>query len=65
MGFLSILMPVMVMLPAVGVRAPVSIFIVVVLPAPLGPKKPVISPFSSWKLIAFTAVCCPYIFVKF
>src|SRR5229473_1285136 len=38
---------------------------VVVFPAPLGPRKPRISPFSTLKEIASTAVCRPYLLVRF
>jgi hypothetical protein len=45
--------------PEEGGINPVSIFMVVDLPAPLGPKKPTISPVGILKLIEFTAVCLP------
>jgi len=38
--------------------------IVVVLPAPLGPKKPKISPFSTLKEMLSTAVNLPKVLVK-
>ena len=41
--------------PEVGGKKPVSIRIVVVLPAPLGPRNPSTSPALSSKLSAFTA----------
>ena len=41
--------------PALGWIRPLSILRVVVLPAPLGPRKPTISPGSTVKLTAFTA----------
>ncbi len=39
------------------------IFIVVDFPAPLGPKNPTISPFSTEKDIVLTAFCVPYVLV--
>src|SRR5271165_78611 len=41
--------------PAVGSSTPRIILIVVVLPAPLGPKSPTISPADTWKEIRSTA----------
>ena len=38
---------------------------VVVLPAPLGPRKPTISPRSTWKLMWSTASTGPKYFVRF
>src|SRR5262245_15784048 len=46
-------------LPAVGERKPVIIFIVVDLPAPLGPRKPRTSPLSTRKDTSSTAVNGP------
>src|SRR5688572_5353450 len=45
--------------PSVGARLPVSICIVVVLPAPLGPRKPSTSPRLSSSAMFFTAACAP------
>jgi hypothetical protein len=42
--------------PEVGLDSPVSIRIVVVFPAPFGPKKPNTSPGFTLKSISFTAV---------
>ncbi len=42
--------------PLVGGRTPVMVRMVVVLPAPLGPRKPTISPFSTLKLTSWTAL---------
>ena len=42
-------------LPALGLIRPSSILIVVVLPLPLGPRKPTISPRCTVKLTFFTA----------
>ena len=42
-------------LPKLGARLPVSIFIVVDLPAPLGPRNPSTSPWLSVKLTSATA----------
>ena len=41
--------------PAVGWSRPESIFRVVVLPAPFGPRKPTRSPGATWKSIPSTA----------
>ena len=41
--------------PLVGGRTPVRMRMVVVLPAPLGPRKPRISPDCTWKLTSSTA----------
>src|SRR5258708_10343803 len=46
--------------PEVGVRSPQSIRSVVVLPAPLAPRKPKISPRATVKLTPSTAVTTPY-----
>src|SRR5690606_30457403 len=45
--------------PGVGPRLPVSMRKVVVLPAPLGPRKPTASPFSTRKLIPSTTRSAP------
>ena len=41
--------------PRVGIRNPVMMRMVVDLPAPLGPRKPTISPCSTDKLMSSTA----------
>ncbi len=51
--------------PEDGARMPQSMRIVVLLPAPLGPKKPNISPFPTSKLIESTAVKSPNFLVRF
>ena len=51
-------------MPEVGLSRPVSIFMVVVLPQPLEPKKPNISPFLIVKLADLTAVKSPNVNVK-
>ena len=51
-------------LPFVGFSKVVKIIIVVLLPAPLGPKNPNISPFSTEKEISFTATKSPNDFVR-
>src|SRR5437762_11221912 len=56
--------PAMVALPEVGGRKHVSTRIVVVLPAPLGPRKPTICPFSTSKEMSFTATVRAYRFVR-
>jgi energy-converting hydrogenase Eha subunit H len=50
--------------PEVGGIKQVRIFMVVLLPAPFGPKKPTISPFEIEKEMLFTAVWAPYNLVK-
>src|SRR5579863_8136044 len=50
--------------PAVGGRKQVRTRIVVVFPAPLGPRKPTICPFSTSKEISSTASVRAYRFVR-
>src|SRR5690606_10678960 len=50
--------------PASGSRKPVSIFMVVDLPAPLGPRKPSTSPFSTLSEISSTARIGPKDFLR-
>src|SRR6266478_6452255 len=50
--------------PEVGGRKHVSTRMVVVFPAPLGPRKPTICPFATSKEIWSTAVLCAYLFVS-
>src|SRR3954470_11189372 len=50
--------------PAVGRRMPAIMRSVVVLPAPLGPRKPNSSPRGTSRSIASTAVKLPYCFVS-
>src|SRR5260370_2264088 len=45
--------------PPLSGKRPVSILITVVFPLPLGPRKPKISPFRTWKLTSLTAVKLP------
>src|SRR5690606_36536362 len=52
-------------LPEVGARKPVSIFMVVDLPAPLGPRNPSTSPGATLKDRLSTAVCCAKRLVRF
>src|SRR5579875_3969794 len=56
--------PLMKHSPWVGKIMSVSILRVVVLPAPLGPRKPTHLPPSSFRLSAFRAVNVPYCFVR-
>ena len=63
--FLEILNPLIKILPLVGSIKPVSIFIVVDLPAPLGPKRPIISPSFISKEILSTATKLPYFLQTF
>ena len=51
--------------PEEGIESPQSIFIAVVFPAPLAPKKPKISPFLTSKVMASTAVKSPNVLVRF
>src|SRR6185295_1225499 len=52
-------MPSTVAVPASGRRKPVIIFIVVDLPAPLGPRKPRTSPLATLRLRSWTATTAP------
>src|SRR4051812_14916900 len=52
--------PLIVIRPLVGFRRPAIMRIVVVLPAPFGPRKPWISPGSTDRLTPSTAVNGPY-----
>src|SRR5215472_13717119 len=54
----------MVAVPLVGAARPSSIRSVVVLPAPLGPRKPVTRPGPTSKLKPSTAVTAPYRLVR-
>src|SRR5271165_1809846 len=49
----------MAMRPAVGSSTPRIMLIVVVLPAPLGPRSPTISPADTWKDTSSTAFSVP------
>src|SRR5574340_1176577 len=51
--------------PPVGAKIPVSMRIVVDLPAPFGPRKPKISPFCTSKLTPFTTMKLPKRFSRF
>ena len=55
--------PATVAVPDVGGRKHVSIRMVVVLPAPFGPRKPTILPFSTSNEMWSTAVLRAYLFV--
>ncbi|PSK52165.1 hypothetical protein B0E38_04863 [Streptomyces sp. 111WW2] len=56
--------PPMVTWPAVGLSRPRIIRIVVDLPEPLGPRKPVTAPGRTWKERLYTAVLSPYRLVR-
>jgi hypothetical protein len=58
-GCVSTSNPPTVALPEVGARKPASIFIVVDLPAPFGPRKPSTWPGSTLKLMPSTATRSP------
>ena len=51
--------PAMFIVPVSSRARPVSRLMVVVLPAPLGPRNPNSSPLLTWKLIPFTATTSP------
>src|SRR3989344_2549189 len=57
--------PFTVTIPLVGDKSVVKILMVVVFPAPLGPKKATISPFFMEKEILSTAVNFPNLLVRF
>src|ERR1039457_2929677 len=63
-GFSSTSKPAMVALPDVGGRKQVRTRIVVVFPAPLGPRKPTIWPFSTSKEMSSTATVRAYRLVR-
>jgi hypothetical protein len=63
-GLSNMLKPAMETSPADGGINPVSIRIVVDLPAPFGPRNPKTSPFSTVKEIPFTAVILPNDYFK-
>src|ERR1017187_2898724 len=63
-GFSSTSKPAMVAVPEVGGRKQVRTRIVVVLPAPLGPRKPTIWPFSTSKEMSSTATVRAYRLVR-
>ena len=50
--------------PEVGSDSPARMRMVVVLPAPFGPRKPKISPRRTWSEMPSTAVKSPYFFVR-
>src|ERR1700689_3277938 len=56
--------PATLAVPAVGGKKHVSIRMVVVLPAPLGPRKPTICPFATEKEMRSTAVLRAYRLVR-
>src|SRR5260221_14563747 len=56
--------PLMVIRPLEGLRSPAMMRMVVVLPAPFGPRNPWISPGSTERLTPFTAVEEPYVFTQ-
>src|ERR1039457_1140424 len=60
MGFSITSKPATLAVPEVGGRKQVSTRIVVVLPAPLGPRKPTICPFSTSKEMLSTATVRAY-----
>ena len=57
--------PPMVTSPSVGGMKPVIMRMVVVLPAPFGPRKPSTSPFSTVNETPFTATFGPKVFFRF
>src|SRR3954465_9477741 len=65
MGSSTMLWPPMVTSPSVGGMKPVIMRMVVLLPAPFGPRKPNTSPFSTVKETPLTATFGPKDFFKF
>src|SRR5512133_2816470 len=63
-GFSSTSKPAMLAVPAVGGRKHVRTRIVVVFPAPFGPRNPTICPFSTSKEILSTATVRAYRLVR-
>src|SRR6266704_1151557 len=63
-GFSSTSKPATVAVPEVGNRNPVRMRIVVVFPAPFGPRKPTICPFSTSNEMSLTATVRAYRFVR-
>src|SRR5215470_10366926 len=63
-GFSSTSKPATVAVPALGGRKQVSMRMVVVLPAPLGPRNPTIWPFSTENEMWSTAVVRAYLLVR-
>src|SRR5688572_27341487 len=57
-------MPLTRTVPAVGRERPAMMRMVVVLPAPFGPRKPKISPAAASRVSRSTAVKSPYLFVR-
>src|SRR6185503_20058470 len=57
--------PAIVTRPEVGFSSPAMMRMVVVLPAPLGPRKPWISPAATSRLTPSTAVKSPYFLTRF
>jgi hypothetical protein len=64
-GSFSMSCPAIDALPEVGARKPVSIFIVVDLPAPLGPRNPSTSPRLTLNVMPSTARSAPKSLVRF
>src|SRR5258708_31510907 len=64
MGWRTVFIPSSSIVPLLGLSIVVSILIVVVLPAPLGPRKAKISPCSTSNEITFTAVKDLKVFVR-
>src|SRR6185503_8492779 len=56
--------PLMNTRPDVGLRRPATTRMLVVLPAPLGPRKPWISPAATSRLTPSTAVKAPYLLTR-
>jgi hypothetical protein len=57
-------MPLTVTEPLVGSDRPATMRMVVVLPAPFGPRNPKIAPAAAVRLSPSTAVKSPYLFVR-
>ena len=59
MGLTAVLTPNTIAMPPAGLSNVVSMRIVVVLPAPFGPRSPNVSPAEICRLTRSTATCCP------
>ena len=65
LALLSIFLPKINISPLVGVKSPQIIFIVVLFPAPFGPRNPKTCPSLTAKFMLLTAVFCPNFFSRF
>src|SRR5450759_4201773 len=63
-GFSRTSKPATVAVPSVGGKKHVRMRIVVVFPAPFGPRKPTICPFWTWNEMLLTAMLRAYLLVR-